>query len=78
MIFKSELIDAINDLSHDLSDLAIKISNQDIKIRKLENKLASIRSSKKEPSLDNAISSAKSKKAKTQPRSKDGKFTKGK
>ena len=69
MIFKSDLVDAINSLSHDLTDLAIKVSNlqKEIDSLKVERIKVNIISSK-----DNSSRSLKN----IQPRDKSGKFTK--
>lgn len=68
MIFKSDIIDAINSLSHDLTALALQVSDlkkevNDIKSKKVKVKIKS--STKKKAPHSN-----------TQPRDKSGKFIK--
>lgn len=84
MIFKSDLVEAINDLSHDLfalsvrvHDLESKVTKVSGKIKELEKKNCPCKSDKNnlEEEIKNAASK-KSTKAKKQPRDKSGKFTK--
>lgn len=61
MIFKSDLIEAINGLSHDLTSLSIRV-------RELEDKISE--------GDRVSVNIAKTSNAKKQPRTKDGKFAK--
>ena len=69
MIFKSELVDAINSLSEELLDLCLKVE----KIERRVNMLSLVAEAPKKKT-----NTTKSKKAKSQPRTKDGKFAKKK
>ena len=72
MIRKADLVDAINDLDHDLIALSIKVNT-------LENKVNALsKCSKSECKLEKAICKSKSEKAKKQTRDKSGKFSKKK
>ena len=64
MIFKSDLVEAINDLSHDLTELSIRVGDLEKKVRACNKK--------EEGRLEKAI------RAVAQPRTKDGKFAKKK
>lgn len=92
MIFKSELADAIGGLSIDLNSLAIKLSDLERRVEKVERHTAKAPASKGCADLEKAIKITKKKvgrplgsknkssavaKAK-QPRTKDGKFAKKK
>lgn len=63
MFFKRELIDAINDLSHDLTALAIRISKLERRVKDVEEEV---------------FKAKKPAKATAQPRDKSGKFAKKK
>lgn len=67
MIFKSELVDAINSLNHDLVNLHIKVEDLERKINMFGFLVQ-----------DEPVEIKKSKKASKQPRTKDGKFAKKK
>ena len=68
MIFKYELIEAINGLSHDLTALSIKVSDLEKEVKALKAKV------KKNAAVPVKIK----KKIAPQPRGKDGKFAKRK
>ena len=73
MIFKSDLIDAINGLSHDLLALSIRVNELEGKIKVCDKKTKKNQLTKKEEDkLEKAI------RAVAQPRTKDGKFAKKK
>lgn len=69
MIFKSELVDAINSLNEELFALRLKVEKIERKVDML-SLVAEAPKKKANPT--------KSKKAKDQPRTKDGKFAKKK
>lgn len=66
MIFKSDLVDAINDLSHDLVALSFRMKDLDDRLTCMEKKTCKCKKT------------CKSSKAKAQPRDKSGKFAKSK
>ena len=68
MIFKLELIEAINELSHDLTALSIRVYDLEKEVKALKTKV------KKNATVPVKIK----KKATPQPRGKDGKFAKRK
>lgn len=73
MIFKSDLIDAINGLSHDLLALSVRVNELEGKITACDKKTKKNQLTKKEEDkLEKAI------RAVAQPRTKDGKFAKKK
>lgn len=70
MIFKSDLIDAINSLSHDLVALSVRVSD-------LEREVGSIRIKKVKVSVKTPTKRSPGRPRKnTQPRDKSGKFAK--
>lgn len=76
MIFKSDLVDAINGLSHDLTNLSIRVHDLERNIAKLDSKMLQLKKDSCSCKLDKAVDSCKAKKAKAQPRDKSGKFAK--
>lgn len=73
MIFKSDLIEAINDLNHDLLALSIRVNELENKMKTYDKKTKKNHLTKKEEDcLEKAI------RAVAQPRTKDGKFAKKK
>ena len=71
MIFKSDLVDAINGLSHDLVALSFRMKDLDDRLTCMENKTCKCKKA-------SAKKNCKSSKAKAQPRDKSGKFAKSK
>lgn len=49
MIFKSEIIEAINDLNHDTTALAIRINEMERRLNKIERKTLKPTSVSKQP-----------------------------
>lgn len=74
MIYKRDLLDAINGLNHDLLVLSIKVGDLETEIEKLKSKPCKCKAGKNTP----AASKSKSDKAKIQTRDKSGKFVKEK
>ena len=72
MIRKIDLVDAINDLSHDLLALSLRVSDLERKVKTCNKKTKGQLTKKEEDKLEKAI------RAVSQPRTKDGKFAKKK
>lgn len=73
MIRKIDLIDAINDISHDLLALSFRVNELENKVKSCDKKTRKEHLTKKEEDkLEKAIRSV------TQPRGKDGRFAKKK
>ena len=71
MIFKSDLIEAINDLSCEIASLAIRVSD-------LENKFEKRTAERRGRPLGSKDKTKRKSKNTEQPRTKDGKFAKKK
>lgn len=71
MIRKSEIVDAINDLSHDLTSLAVKVSN-------LQKEVDALKTDEVKVNIKTPKRSVGRPRKCTQPRDKSGKFAKKK
>lgn len=70
MIFKSDLVDAINDLCHDLVALSVRVKDLEDRATCAEMNMCKCKNHTKK--------TCKATNAKAQPRDKSGKFAKGK
>jgi hypothetical protein len=81
MIRKSDIVEAINDLSHDLLTLSIKVQDLETELRKLKGKTCKCKEDKLEKAIK-AVTEPKRRgrplgsKNNNQPRDKSGKFAK--
>lgn len=81
MIFKRDLIDAINDLDHDLLTLSIKVQDLEAEVKKLKGKTCKCKEDRLEKAIK-AVTEPKRRgrpvgsKNENQPRDKSGKFVK--
>lgn len=81
MIFKRDLIDAINDLNHDLLTLSVKVQDLETEVKKLKGKTCKCKEDKLEKAIK-AVTEPKRRgrpagsKNKKQKRDKSGKFVK--
>lgn len=81
MIFKSDLIDAINDTTHDLLLLAERVHDLETEVKRLKSKTCKCKEDRLEKAIK-AVTEPKRRgrpvgsKNKNQPRDKSGKFVK--
>lgn len=81
MIFKRDLIDAINDTNHDLLTLSVKVQDLETEVKKLKGKTCKCKEDKLEKAIK-AVTEPKRRgrpagsKNKKQKRDKSGKFVK--
>lgn len=81
MIFKSDLIDAINDTNRDVSELIDKVYKLETEVAKLKKKVRKPREDKLEKDIKDATTPKRrgrpvGSKNKNQPRDESGKFVK--
>ena len=81
MIFKSDLIDAINDTNHDLLLLAERVHDLETEVKKLKGESYKCKEDKLEKAIKSVAepkhrSRSVSSKNKNQPRDKSGRFAK--
>lgn len=81
MIFKRDLIDAINDLSHDLLTLSIKVQDLETEVRKPKGKTCKCKEDRLEKAIKEVTEPKRrgrpvGSKNKKQKRDKSGKFVK--
>ena len=81
MIFKRDLIDAINDLDHDLLTLSIKVQDLETEVKRLKKKSCECKKDRLEEAIKTATEPKRrgrpvGSKNENQPRDKSGKFVK--